>query len=131
MLIYDYSQKKINKYAFSGGQASIKEQRELGGNPDVDVSFQYLTFFLEDDEELEKIRQSYIKGTLLTGDLKKRCIKELQDFVAGFQERKRAVTDEICAEFMRPRPLTWGHGQSSRGGGIESLVEGVNSATVG
>lgn len=131
MLIYDYRKKKINRYAFSGGRATAEEQHTHGGNPDVDVSFQYLTFFLEDDEELENIRQSYISGTLLTGELKARCIKELQDFVAGFQERKRAVTDEICAEFMRPRPLTWGHGRSSGGGGIESLVEGVNSATVG
>ncbi len=29
---------KINKYAFSGGQATIKEHKEKGGNPDVDVS---------------------------------------------------------------------------------------------
>ncbi|RPA94331.1 tryptophanyl-tRNA synthetase [Choiromyces venosus 120613-1] len=122
--------KKINKYAFSGGQTTTEEQRLYGGNPDVDVSFQYLTFFLEDDEELESIRQSYIKGTLLTGELKARCIKELQDFIAGFQERKKDVTDEICAEFMRPRPLTWGHGQP-KDGAVESVVEKVGSATLG
>ncbi|PIN88502.1 tryptophan--tRNA ligase, partial [Candidatus Pacearchaeota archaeon CG10_big_fil_rev_8_21_14_0_10_35_13] len=29
--------KKINKYAFSGGQATVEEHRKLGGNPDVDV----------------------------------------------------------------------------------------------
>ena len=43
---------KINKYAFSGGKVSTEEHRALGGNPDVDVSYQYLTFFLEDDDEL-------------------------------------------------------------------------------
>ncbi|PWW79931.1 tryptophanyl-tRNA synthetase [Tuber magnatum] len=121
--------KKINKYAFSGGQTTTEEQRLYGGDPDVDVSFQYLTFFLEDDEELENIRQSYVKGTLLTGELKARCIKELQDFITGFQERKKSVTDEICAEFMRPRPLTWGHGRP-RDGDVESVVEKVKSATV-
>lgn len=41
---------KINKYAFSGGQVSAEEQREKGGNPDIDVSYQYLHFFMEDDE---------------------------------------------------------------------------------
>jgi tryptophanyl-tRNA synthetase len=46
---------KINKYAFSGGQATTEEHREKGGDPDVDVAFQYLTFFLESDEELAKI----------------------------------------------------------------------------
>lgn len=28
----------------------MEEHRELGGNPDVDVAYQYLQFFLEDDE---------------------------------------------------------------------------------
>ena len=35
----------------------MEEHRKHGGNADVDVSFMYLTFFLEDDEQLEKIRQ--------------------------------------------------------------------------
>lgn len=41
---------KVNKYAFSGGRETVEEHREKGGNPDVDVSYQYLQFFLEDDE---------------------------------------------------------------------------------
>lgn len=48
---------QINKYAFSGGKDTVEEHREKGGNCDVDVSFQYLTFFLDDDEELEQIRK--------------------------------------------------------------------------
>ena len=42
---------KVNKYAFSGGQETLELQREKGGNPDVDVAYSYLTFFLEDDEQ--------------------------------------------------------------------------------
>ncbi|KAI9780116.1 MAG: tryptophan--tRNA ligase [Peltula sp. TS41687] len=99
--------KKINKYAFSGGQTSAEEQRALGGNPDVDVSYQYLSFFLEDDDELEKIRVAYRKGEMLTGELKQRCIKELQDYVKGFQERKAKVSPEMVQEFMAKRPLRW------------------------
>ena len=52
---------QINKYSFSGCQATVEEHREKGGNCDVDVSFQYLTFFLEDDEKLEQIRQVIYK----------------------------------------------------------------------
>lgn len=48
---------QVNKYAFSGGKDTIEEHRQYGGNTEVDVSFMYLTFFLEDDEQLEKIRQ--------------------------------------------------------------------------
>ncbi len=45
-----------------------------GGNCDVDVSYKYLTFFLEDDEKLEQIRQDYSSGKLLTGHLKAELI---------------------------------------------------------
>lgn len=38
---------KINQYAFSGGQATVEEHRAKGGDPEVDVSYQYLKFFLE------------------------------------------------------------------------------------
>lgn len=48
---------QVNKHAFSGGKDTVEEHRKYGGDPDVDVSFMYLTFFLEDDEQLEKIRQ--------------------------------------------------------------------------
>jgi tryptophanyl-tRNA synthetase len=48
---------KINKYAFSGGGATVEEHKEKGGNCDVDIAYQYLTFFLEDDQKLEQIRK--------------------------------------------------------------------------
>ena len=48
---------KINKYAFSGGGQTVEEHKAKGGNCDVDVSFQYLKFFLEDDARLEEIRK--------------------------------------------------------------------------
>lgn len=35
----------------------MEEHRKYGGNTEVDVSFLYLTFFLEDDEKLEKIKE--------------------------------------------------------------------------
>lgn len=48
---------QINKHAFSGGRDTIEEHRKYGGNCDVDVSFMYLTFFLEDDDRLEQLKQ--------------------------------------------------------------------------
>jgi len=47
---------KIKKYAFSGGGKTLEEHREKGANLEVDIPFQYLTFFLEDDDKLEEIR---------------------------------------------------------------------------
>lgn len=91
---------KINRHAFSGGQADIETHRRVGGDPDVDVAFQYLRFFLDDDVELEKIRLDYRQGVLLTGQLKKRCIEVLQAFVLDFQARRNAVTDDVVKLFM-------------------------------
>jgi tryptophanyl-tRNA synthetase len=47
--------KKVNKYAFSGGRDTKELHEQLGGRPEVDVAYQYLTFFLDDDEELKKL----------------------------------------------------------------------------
>lgn len=124
------SKKKINKYAFSGGQTTTEEQRRLGGNPTVDVSYQYLTFFIDDDEELESIRQAYLKGELLTGELKARCIKELQKFVGGFQERRKAVTEEMVDTYMRARPLEWGKGKQAAATEPETRQPGLAEKVV-
>lgn len=48
----------------------MEEHREKGGNADVDVSYQYLQFFLESDEELAKIKADYNSGKLLTGEVR-------------------------------------------------------------
>jgi len=91
---------KINKHGFSGGQETEEEHRRLGGNPDVDVAYQYLGFFLEDDEKLASMGEEYRAGRLLTGQLKAQCIVLLQEFVKGFQTRRAQVTDETVAAFM-------------------------------
>jgi len=98
---------KINKYAFSGGGATVEEHKEKGGNCDVDISYQYLTFFLEDDDKLEQIRQDYTKGELLTGFLKKELIDVLTPIVTAHQEARKTITDEIVKEYMRPRSLNF------------------------
>ncbi|XP_003741783.1 tryptophan--tRNA ligase, cytoplasmic [Galendromus occidentalis] len=96
---------KVNKYAFSGGGATVEEHKEKGGNCDVDVSFQYLRFFLEDDDALEKIRKDYTSGELLTGYLKKDLIELLQKMVKTHQTARATVTDEVIAKFTSPRSL--------------------------
>lgn len=101
-------QKKINKYAFSGGKVSVEEHRKYGGNPDVDVAYQYLYFFKDDDELLKDSYDKYKSGELLSGEMKKQCIDTLQDFVKDFQERRNSITDELLDQFMKPHKLVWG-----------------------
>jgi len=103
---------KINKYAFSGGRQTVEEHRELGADLDVDVSFQYLMFFLDDDEQLEDIRVKYSKGEMLTGEVKKILVDTLQKWLTEFQERRAKVTDQDVKDFMEirkinPYPTAW------------------------
>lgn len=89
---------KINKYAFSGGQVTLEEHRKKGGNPDIDVSFQYLKFFFEeDDKKLDEIEKKYRKGEMLTGELKKYTIDKINSFLKEHQKKlvkaKRKVRD--------------------------------------
>jgi len=92
---------KINR-AFSGGKETVEEHRRLGGDPDVDVAYQYLSFFIEDDEELAQMAEDYRSGKLLTSELKAKCIKMLQGLVGEFQARKAKVTDDDVRNFMDP-----------------------------
>ncbi len=85
---------KIHKYAFSGGKDTIKEHREKGGNPDIDVSYQWLTFLEPSDKKLEKIYHDYKSGALLTKELKEILIKTLNQFLEQHQKaREKAKKD--------------------------------------
>ena len=80
---------KINKYAFSGGQATVEEHRKKGGNPDIDVAYQWLVFFEENDKKLEKIYSDYKSGKLLSGELKAILIEKLTAFLMEHQKRRK------------------------------------------
>ncbi|EAZ62899.1 Cytoplasmic tryptophanyl-tRNA synthetase [Scheffersomyces stipitis CBS 6054] len=100
--------KKINKYAFSGGQQTLEDHRKLGGNPEVDVAYQYLSFFSEDDEKLKTLADGYRKGEVLSGEMKQECITVLQDFVKAYQERRGKVDQATVDSFMKPHKLVFG-----------------------
>ena len=82
---------KIKKYAFSGGQPTIEEHRKKGGNPDIDISFQYLKLFEENDKKLSQIYNEYKTGKLLTGELKQILIEKLTKFLVQHQKNREKV----------------------------------------
>ncbi len=87
--------KKINKYAFSGGQASVEEHRKLGGSPDVDVPYQWLKILFEqDDAKLKKIHDDYASGALLTGEIKQMLIERINEFLKEHREKKEKAEAE-------------------------------------
>lgn len=92
--------KKINKYAFSGGRDTLEEHRKFGGNPDVDVCFQYLKFLFEpDDKKLEQIYKDYKSGKMLTGELKAYTIEKINSFLEEHQ-KKREEAKKLVEKFL-------------------------------
>lgn len=87
---------KIMKYAFSGGQATVELHRKLGGNPDVDVSFQWLKYLFEpDDSKIKKIEEEYRSGNLLTGELKEILIEKINQFLEKHRSEREKAKEKI------------------------------------
>jgi len=93
--------KKIMKYAFSGGRDTIEEHRKLGGNPDIDMAYQYLTFLEPDDTKLIKIYNDYKSGKLLSGELKGICVDTVNSFLEEHQKRREQAKKDIEKFMLR------------------------------
>ena len=84
------------------------EAYDIRADLDVDVSFQWLKFFLEDDAELAAIEASYGSGQgdyWNTAAVKARLIAELQTLVAAHQARRDALSDADVEKWMAVRQL--------------------------
>ncbi len=89
-------ERKIKKYAFSGGRDTLEEHRKMGGNPDIDVSFQYLRMFFEpDDKKLEKIYNDYKSGKMLTSELKQILIDKINAFLKEHQKNREKAKKKV------------------------------------
>jgi len=92
----DVVKKKINRHAFSGGRPDLEQHRRLGGNPDIDVSFQYLRIFFEpDDDKLKTIYDDYKSGEMLSGELKAILIEKMNNFLATHQKNREKARDRV------------------------------------
>jgi len=101
----------VNKYAFSGGQERMEDQKEQGANLEVDVAFQWMRFFCDDDSLLKKMEDEYGPGPvragnkMLTGEAKAMLVATLQPIIAKHQQARAAVTDDMVEAFMAVRKL--------------------------
>lgn len=104
---------KITKYAFSGGGATLKEHQERGALLEVDVPFQYLLYFLEDDVELERIATEYGQGRMKTSEIKAMMVNTVVSFVEDHQRNKALVTDAVVDAFFS-KSREFDHGRTTR-----------------
>ncbi|OMJ17430.1 Tryptophan-tRNA ligase, cytoplasmic [Smittium culicis] len=94
---------KIRRHAFSGGGSTLELHRLHGGDPEVDIPYQYMNFFVDDDELMKKYYDGYKSGDITSGQMKDYCIDVIQKFLADFQEKEKAVTDQDVLDFMNPK----------------------------
>ena len=90
-------EKKI-KQAFSGGQPTVEEHRRLGGNPDIDVAYQYMMYFFEEDDAyLSEINAAFRAGTLLAGEMKQLCIERATAWMGNLHEMRDQTAHQVSA----------------------------------
>lgn len=94
----DVIRSKIKKYAFSGsnGNGSMEDFLKFGGNSEIDVSYQYLKYFEEDDSELERVKTLFESGSpeMTCSKLKELLSNKLVEFTKKHQELRSKVSIE-------------------------------------
>jgi tryptophanyl-tRNA synthetase len=95
--------KKVMKYAFSGGKDTVEEHRKHGGNADVDMAFQWLTYFEPSDEKLLDIKKRYETGELLSGELKQILVDTIVPIIEEHQKRREAARKVLDQVVLRDR----------------------------
>ena len=85
--------KKV-KTAKTGGRESLKEQEELGGEVDKCVIYEMLVYHLiDDDGELEKIREECLAGNLRCGDCKARTAELMQEYFEDLKDKQLEASE--------------------------------------
>eukprot|EP00759_Apiculatamorpha_spiralis_P018507 PhF_6_TR24837/c0_g1_i2/m.34253/K01867/WARS, trpS; tryptophanyl-tRNA synthetase len=97
---------KVSRNAFSGGGATKGEHWSRGGNVDIDVPLQWLSFFLEDDARLEELRWGYATGRIMSGEVKQTLIALLQGIVKKHKEERAKVTMDTIKAFTTVRDMS-------------------------
>ena len=81
--------------AFTGGRATIKEQRKLGGIPEICPVYGICLFhFVEDDDELLKIYHECKTGKLSCGEHKKQTVDMILRFMKEHRRKKKKLVDK-------------------------------------
>ncbi len=82
--------------AFTGGKATIAEQKAAGGEPHACTVFQYFTFlFEEDDKRLSERERNCAAGEIMCGECKTELIERLNRFLKGHQKKREKAKDIV------------------------------------
>lgn len=76
-----------------------------GAVTDTETLFQYLHFFMENDQRLESLERGFWDGEVPTETLVASLTDVIQEYVAKFQENRVQITDEYLKALMTPSLL--------------------------
>jgi len=89
--------------AKTGGRDTLEEHRKKGAKIEEDMVFELLAFHLiEDDSELERIREEYSSGEMLSGELKQITKEKLENFLVEHKQ-KREEARPIVKQYLQNR----------------------------
>ncbi|MGZ5561631.1 MAG: tryptophan--tRNA ligase [Halobacteriota archaeon] len=89
------ARKKIAN-AFTGGRTTVKEQKELGGIPEVCAVYQYSFYLFEkDDRRALELRQECLQGARACGECKKELAAKVVHFLKRHQTARERARDQI------------------------------------
>jgi len=85
--------------AFTGGRATLAEQKELGGEPEkCPVFLLNLFHMVDDDAELAEIHRRCRGGELMCGQCKKETTERVLAFIHDFREKMEASAHMVKVE---------------------------------
>ena len=95
------AQRKVMN-AFTGGRATVEEQRRLGANPAVCSVFAYYEYlFAPDDADLAEIERTCRSGERLCGECKADLKGRVWRFLAEHQARREKARDQVESFLLR------------------------------
>lgn len=81
---------------FTGGQATEREQREKGGNPDVCIVYQYLYFLFEEgDKKMADLYSRCRNGDIICNECKRNLLEYILNFLKKFRKERKKAEENI------------------------------------
>jgi tryptophanyl-tRNA synthetase len=96
------AQKKVLA-AFTGGRATIEEQRKLGANPDICSVYAYDYFLFMDEKEIGELRYNCLAGNIMCGECKQVLAERVQKFLIEHQEKREKAKDHFEEYLFNPK----------------------------
>ena len=100
LLDTDEEIKKKVARALTGGQKTLAEQKEKGGDPDKDMIFElFRQHLITDDKELQKREKDYRSGKIIDSENKAYATKLLQEYMADFRKKYERAKKQVQGMF--------------------------------